>query len=456
MSLLAAGACQFAPGGETAPGDGGTLADSNVPGIDAAPIPDAPPGTPDVGVIPIECTPNQTECTTGRTLRTCNSTGDGFATVECAFTCEDNGEARCTVASNLPEQDQRACDGDARLTPSGDVQLEADRLTCPGGCGGGRNEIIGQVAGDVIWYCLSEVNIPGGVTVAAEAGLDRAVLFFVDGNATIAGAISIDGGDAQIGQSAGGAAGPGGGAGGALSNGTGQLGGGECRGGGGQTRRGSANDRVGGGGAGGGHRGRAGDGGDGRSPAGPLGTPVPGGEADDRSCGTESLVPLVGGSGGGGGGDGNCGGDCGWPGGGGGGAIQISARGGVNVTGPIDASGGVGAGSLTGDNSRGGGGGGGAGGAILLEGSTVTAGASSLSVAGGTGGGAGGGLGGAGAAGGQVNGTGGADAGGQGQGGPGGGGGGGRIRLNASAPPSCLNVSSPSASCTEGDLRSSP
>lgn len=446
LSLLAAGACQFDPGGGAAPGDGGTFADTGVPVIDAGPVPDAPPGTPDADVV---CTPNATACE-GRTLHTCNSTGDDYvSSVECAFTCEDN--ARCTVASNVPQDDQLACDVGVPLTPAGNVVLEADRITCDGTCGDGPM-IEGQVVGGVTWYCLSEVNIAGTRTITAAAGLDRAVLFFVDQRATIAGTIRLDGGDALVGGTGAtpGAGGPGGGDGGGLQLGEPERGDGSCGGPPGQTRGGGGN-RVGGGGAGGGHGGAGGNGGDGLTSSG-GGEFAPGGNSVGV-CGMATLEPLVGGSGGGAGGDGSCG-SCSWPGGGGGGAIQISARGGVVVSGAIIATGGDGISRIDGENGRGGGGGGGAGGAILLEGPTVDA--TNLVVDGGRGGSAAAGPGGIGATGGQINGAVGATADANNEGGSGGGGAGGRIRLNASATPSCTGVSSPSASCTTGSLQASP
>lgn len=108
---------------------------------------------------------------------------------------------------------------------------------------------------------------------------------------------------------------------------------------------------IGGGGAG--HGAVGGAGGARSSTAGGAGGGV---------CGSAALSPLVGGSGGGAGGGGLTRGH----GGGGGGALQISARGAIDVlpSGVINAGGGGGGGGGNDD----GGGGGGAGGAVLLEG----------------------------------------------------------------------------------------
>lgn len=110
---------------------------------------------------------------------------------------------------------------------------------------------------------------------------------------------------------------------------------------------------------GGGGAGYGGVGGAGSTPAG-----VPVGGAAGSTYGNPSLIPLLGGSGGG------QGHNLVGHGGTGGGALQISAGGALVVTGSINAGGGVG--PRPGTTTDVGGPGGGSGGAILLEGTTVT------------------------------------------------------------------------------------
>jgi len=426
------GACQFDPAGASGADSGGASS-----ARDAASPPDDGPviGEPDAAVEPVDCEPNQTRCQ-GRVLSTCNATGDGFSQrAVCAFTCE--ADDHCTVASNVREEDQGACgDGAPRLTPASTTSIDA----------AGTLDQEGAV--DLVWFCLSEVAIPDGLTVTASSGQSRSIALLVTGDAAVAGTLSVDGAAGSTGDGGGG--GPGGAAGGGRSSGSGRTGEGACAGQGGQ-EVGGFNDNAGGGGAGAGYGSGGAAGGDGKTPTSGQtaagGTPV-------GNCGEVELVPLAGGGGGGGGGDGTCGisVDCGWPGGGGGGAIQISAGGRIDVTGTITASGGAGFGDATGDRSRGGGGGGGAGGGILLEAPTMTVEAGALRAEGGGGALAGAGGGGGGAQGGQGAGA-GTDATANGQGGAGGGGGGGRVRLNATAEPSCAGASSPGDVCSSGPLR---
>ncbi|HLU67206.1 MAG TPA: hypothetical protein VKZ63_13070 [Kofleriaceae bacterium] len=451
---VALGACSFDSSGAGGSGDGGPRPDGSGGGDDG--------GGPDGGG-DVTCQPDQTVCV-GRVLETCNATGDGFVEAErvvCPLTCEAN--ARCTEASNIPADDQRTCgEGAPALTPvAGATVVLSDpgggaRITCSD-CGEGplvieAAGVVEQGEVDLAWFCLSEVDIPDGVTVTASGSLP-AIAFLVDGPANLAGGISLPGGDAT--ETAAGAGGPGGFAGGALATGDGEdeepgnPGGGPCGGAGG-ARAGDDGNHAAGGGGGGGHRGSGGEGGDGVSPNG--NDTAGGGGAGPGGCGQDTLEPLVGGSGGASGADGSCG-PCGWPGGGGGGAIQISSRVMVAVSGPISAQGGTGYGVASGNDGRGGGGGGGGGGAILLEAPTVAV-SGRLRVDGGAGGAAGGGPGAPGAAGPSQNGATAADGNNNAEGGPGGGGGGGRVRLNGVTPPACPGPAgiSPSASCTTGAL----
>ena len=128
--------------------------------------------------------------------------------------------------------------------------------------------------------------------------------------------------------------------------------------GGGQAS-GSADSNADGGGGGGAYGTSGGAGGRGQD----LFSQRPGGPGGN-AYGSETLIPLIGGSGGGGGGH------PGGQGGHGGGAIQIGALGRIvlDAGGIIDASGGGGKGGIAaGVADRGAGGGGGSGGAILLE-----------------------------------------------------------------------------------------
>jgi hypothetical protein len=457
-ALALAGACLFAchfdpsAAGDGDEGDEGATDDG--PSSDG--LPPGSDGGADAG--PVSCTPNERSCN-GRLLRTCNSTGDGFSSqTTCPFTCEDGDH--CTVASNVDQTAQENCGVNAptaRLVPpsGATVNLSSEgngRITCDPNCGeatvtsidavGVTNQAETDV--DVAHFCLSEMNIGSDVTFTVQAGVPRSFAFLVTGNAVIAGTIPFDGRDAP--ENTAGTAGPGGGAGGSLSGSVGQPGDGACPGRGGARLGQSMTEIVGGGGGGAGHGSAGGQGGNGRLSSGQFAV----GGDPGGVCLAPTVSPLVGGSGGGGGGDGACGGNCGWPGGGGGGGIQISAAGGIDVSGTIRANGGAGFGT-TGAPAAGGGGGG-AGGAILLEGPSVTVRAGALLVEGGRGGDSGGGNGGNGAAG-EL------DTGGNGQtgnqdleGGAGGGGGGGRVRINARTQPSCTGLTSPANVCSTGPL----
>jgi len=449
--------CTFDPAGAAVGGRDGGAMSGGPDGGGGGNVDDAGPGAdPDSG--PTECESGETRCAgDGRTLQTCSAAGDAFEdAVGCPFTCEGaQGAAHCTLASNVPQAAQEDCTDQAPpLTPtSGTVSIGDGVITCSAGCGGGSNTIdsAGSTAGpDMTYYCLSALDIPGGVTVDVPTNVAPSVALFVVGEAVVDGTIDVRGKVSADDGATRGEGGPGGGPGASRSNGNGAAGGGNCGGGGGTKADViPPGDDAGGGGGGGGYAAAGGVGGGGQNSAGQAGT---GGNAGSI-CGVPTLVPLAGGSGGGGGGDGSCMlMDCGWPGGGGGGAIQISAVRGVTVTGTIDASGGDGFGDTAMQNGRGGGGGGGSGGGILLEGSALAIDGDALLVQGGAGGVSDAGNGGGGGAQGTAAGGGGTTATADRQGGSGGGGGGGRVRLNATGVPSCSGVSSPDAACTAAEL----
>ncbi|HUS65932.1 MAG TPA: hypothetical protein VMZ28_15375 [Kofleriaceae bacterium] len=440
-----AGACSFDAGGGSATAPIDAARDDG-----GAPVVDAAPGTPDAGGDPVACTAD----------------GD-----PCPLTCQQNedlGGEFCTTPSNIPADIAAACgDTGAALTPAaGDVLVEdvdGIRIRCTISCDGLELATITPVttvaqpdgAPPLAVFCLSQMNIPSGVTLTVSPGLGAAVALLVHKGVVIDGPVNVDGGAATAGDglpgSGGGVAGAGGGAGAGLSGLPGNPGAGMCGGSGGD-RVGITGDHAAGGGGGGGHGGQGGAGGQGVDLA--ISTTAAGGDPGGPNCGSDELRPLRGGGGGGGGGDGSCDNTCGWAGGGGGGALQISSRGSMTLSGVIQATGGAGFGETAGQGSNGGGGGGGAGGGILLEApEIVLAAGAGLVVNGGAGGDAGGGAGGGGA-------IGSASAGGKGndgtaarQGGSGGGGGGGRVRMNATVAGECTDDVSPDGICTVGKLR---
>jgi len=428
VALLATTACGFSVAG-SGPGDGGDR-DTSVEPDSLGP----------------NCTSGQIACD-GRVRRVCGSTGvwDPGQDQTCDFTCAID---TCVVPSNVAIQEVAACTAQApRLTPpSGTTVTVTDaggaHISCSPHCGDpGVTTINATVGGSLARFCLASIAIPSDVTLGlpATGGPAEAIVFIVDGAVAIDGTIAFDGSAATSTTAGEGA--PGAFDGAALSSGAGNGGGGGSCGGGGGAQQGSSSHYAGGGGGGGGGTTQGAAGGSGRCSNGDH-TASAGGSGG--ICGTAALVPLAGGAGGGGGGDGSVGGTNGFPGGGGGGAIQISARTSIAVTGSIRARGGDGFGTTSTD----GGGGGGAGGSILLEAPKITI-TGRLTVDGGTGGLSGAGAGGAGAtaAAGPVTGT---SFTANGQGGTGGGGAGGRIRLNTIAG-ACTGVS-PAASCTTAPL----
>lgn len=401
------------------------------------------------------CTPSQPYCASdGRTLEVCLDSGTGpnvAARTVCDYLC-DSGS--CFAASNVTGAVMGSCDNAAPvLAPAapGTITITTFGITCSADCGSGSNRIYGSGgtgSTDPLIVCVASADIPSGVTVVASPSVTAPFILLSDGDVTVAGDIVLDGSVAAGGSGLGrlgGGPGPGAGSGGDGCNAqdcTGNPGDGRnpdappapaSGGGEGGARRGG---NEAGGGGGGGFAGTGGRGGN-----GPNDTDA---GAGGGTYGSTNLEPLLAGSGGGSGGDGQSCLDSG-PGGGGGGAIQITSRGAVTVTGTIGCSGGNGGDSR--DNCSAGGGG--SGGAILLEARSVSC-SGALAVNGGKGGSvANGGAGGAGAAATSLSGADGSlDAS---AAGGGGGGGGGRIRINSRDASPCVNVS-PIGACTAGGL----
>ncbi len=212
------------------------------------------------------------------------------------------------------------------------------------------------------------VNIPSGVTVTfRKNSKNTPVTILVSGNVTIAGTISVNGGNAS--NNTPGVGGPGG-----FDGGVGGF-------------PAAAGFRGQGPGGGGGGQNAAGAGGGGFGDAGSVGSNYyscssPGsgtGGTGGAVYGNAGLIPLIGGSGGGGSGDVTQS-AIGGGGGGGGGAILIASSGTITVTGSVTAVGGNG----TMSNYLSILGGGGSGGSIRLLANTIT-GEGSISAAGGNG-----------------------------------------------------------------------
>jgi hypothetical protein len=236
----------------------------------------------------------------------------------------------------------------------------------------------------------TSMNIPSGVTVTFRRNsTNTPVVLLVQGDATIAGAINLNGRNATDSGAAGngvlgddgipGEGGPGGftGGRGGASGQAGRAGSGLGPGGGGGgffVPSGSCWGAATASGTGGGYS--SATPGQGFSPS----CNVPS-VAAGSAYGSGLLLPLIGGSGGGGGGGGTN--FAGAGGGGGGGAILIAASGTLAVTGSISANGG--AGGTSAGTGSGSGGSGGAGGAIRLVASTISGNGSITALGGGAG-----------------------------------------------------------------------
>lgn len=212
-------------------------------------------------------------------------------------------------------------------------------------------------------FNFTTINIPAGVTVTfTRNAANTPVTMLASGNVTVAGTISLNGGNggnATIGTNIvpnSGIGGPGGFDGGDGADGLASTTGGSGLGPGGGAGGATNNSGSGGGFAG---LGNAGSG------------------AGGPAYGTPTLVPLIGGSGGGGGGASF--GFTGAGGGGGGGALLIASSGTITYTGALLAKGGNG-----GVHNTGGPGGGGSGGAIRLVATTITGSGGSINVSGGS------------------------------------------------------------------------
>ena len=406
-------------------------------------------GSPDAPAM--SCTAGAKECD-GRVVRTCGNDGtwDPTQDVTCQFTCAN---AECVAPSNIDLPTVAACGSSAPVLdpgPTGTITYEDaphPELACAPACGAFMTIASTKTVGNEAWFCVASINLQAGAMLVLPAtGVPTTALgLIVDGTATIAGRIAIDGGNATGAQDAssgpGGVAGPGGFAGASQDDNAGLNGSGSGGGGGGKhTNCDNSGNWIGGGGGGGGNFEAGGTGGNG----GCSDSTVQGGSSGDVAY-SANLAPLVGGGGGGGGGDATGGVGYGWPGGGGGGAIQIAARQAIAITGEISARGGNGYGDTVID----GGGGGGGGGGVLLESPMVMI-AGSIVVDGGAGGRSGAGAGGAGSTGTYPpqpglsfnNSM---------QGGSGGGGGGGLVQLRT-VNASCAGGISPVSACVLGPL----
>lgn len=326
------------------------------------------------------------------------------------------------------------------------------KLTCSPNCGGTATEITSQealfqVSAPLVeLFCFQKINIPGGVTVRAAAGFDRAIALLAQDEVTLGGTIDVSGVEADSVQVGGGPGGPGGYGGGGRS--APYDGAGPCGGIGGSPQGGAGN--IGAGGGGGGNAGAGGNGG--------AGNPTPAGAAG--GC-ARPYAKLEGGSGGGGGGTAiviaNGGTNFGsqFAGSGGGGAVAIVSQKSVTVaaTGSILANGAQG--SVRSNNNsfnynQLGGTGGGAGGTIVLAAPAVNV-MGTLRAQGGNGRVAWG-NGGAGATT-ALNGANGNNGPSNTNGGAGGGGGGGFIRVfSSTGTAECASVASPASGCATSRL----
>ena len=410
-------------------------------------------GAPDTATGDL-CAPTTTSCD-GPIVRTCGADHhwDPSQDRACQFTCS---EGQCVAASNVPLDDVALCtDASAVLAPAPGATVAVSEaggthLDCAPNCGINgitRIEMTKSYPGapGLALFCLAKLVLPAAaqVGIPAGGGPKPAIAFVVDGEVTIDGIFSFDGGSAGSGAD-GGHAGPGGFDGAPKSDDDGNAGQGPCHGSGG-TNSGPTvfgSDWSGGGGGGAGNSTIGGDGGNGSCVDGDHHGR---GGTHGELCGTDDLQPLIGGSGGGGGGDATSNGPYGYAGGGGGGALQISGRRTITISGSVSARGGAGYGT----NSIDGGGGGGAGGGLLFEAPRVVM-IGSLNVDGGPGGIGGPNPGGLGAAVDTLASS-GVSYTANGQGGSGGGGGGGRIRI-VGGNATCVGGVSPVTSCTIGAL----
>jgi hypothetical protein len=297
------------------------------------------------------------------------------APVTCRQGCSADGEAHCIRATPSNGIDPALVDPvtgattiamDATFdTDTGAIREGLTRAPLKGldaGIGYYQAEAIGAGGVPLGIFVFHDLTVADLVTVRFIGA--RGAVLLVGGTATIDGTIEVSGGvGAQP------SPGPGGGAG---ATDTRPAAG--CGPGGPGGRAGS--DDGGGGGGGGSQPGGEG----GRDAVHGAGGP---------SCLPPLLEPLAGGSGGGRGGLGTSATSAG--GGGGGGALQLTAFGGIDITGTINAGGAGGEAGAQTTIDAGGGGGGGAGGGILLEAPTVFMLGSATVAANGGGGGGGGG-----------------------------------------------------------------
>lgn len=328
------------------------------------------------------------ECSPDGTARVCDD-GTWQELGVCALGCDVSARA-CRTPSNVPAD--WIDDGTAELTVSSGTTLALN--TQSGEILSGTDVVrpAGQgldAGSGIAFHVQSQGTDAPALGVFSFASLEvadggvmrgtgsNALALLVDGNVQVNGWISVA------------ASGITGGAGGHAGGAAGANGHGNCAGQVGQgTWPGTGNEvgcTSGSGGAG-----YGGVGGPGGACVCPDPDAVAGGLGGPATCGTDELVPLLGGSGGAGGTLPGAGPSVAGVGGGGGGALQISAAGSLTVgsTGRIDANGAGGAGTLGGTGAAGGAGGG-SGGALLLEAPVVTVAVNGVLAANGGGGGAG-------------------------------------------------------------------
>jgi hypothetical protein len=374
VGVLLAAACSFEPAslpvGVT---DGPVVVDGpavDVPatGADAVPGIDAP-RVPDAAIIPDAkiCVPG---CVSETSLRVCPSD----TIIDCVLGCVSSGTVTPHCGVQIPSNGipSNVYNGTGPfVVPAGRIWLvdvDSGRIVDTIG-GQVRAAGTGVIAG-IGYFQIGNMGVFSAslITIEATATLRGfgvgSMAIVTSGNAVVDGLLDVSGNTCNGVDTDQMCPGPGGGLGGIANRAAGGCG----PGGPGQVGGGPV-DETGGGGGGFGAVGAAGGDvvqGDGS-----------GGDAGSM-CGTDDLVPLVGGSGGGHGGNGGNGG-------GGGGAVQITSFGQIIVSGQIRAAGAGGNGGNGGDGA----GGGGAGGGILLEAPTLTLSPGSIMAANGGGGGAG-------------------------------------------------------------------
>jgi hypothetical protein len=325
---------------------------------------------------------------------------DGDTVLDCEDSCPidatDAADCFGFIPSNVDPQSLDFASAPAAVLNCGVTTIDtAGSITISNWCGTAPVPVTQTQSGgpDLVVIRLQSLDLANGNTLRLIGPLPVAIV--VDGAVTLGGVVDASANAATPGA------------------------GGDAMCGGSQGQDGDGDSSSGGGGGGGGGFGMSGgDGGD--------------GDVDNKgaagiSRGVAANTPLIGGCGGG------QGGGCSQSGGAGGGALQITARTALTVTGTVRSNGGAG---VDGCGSEGGGSGGGSGGALLLEADAVTVTGATLQANGGNGGdGSNGGNGGMGSTSASSAGEAGEDDGSNG----GGGGGGGYGRIHLAGATSCTD-----------------